>query len=68
MPEGYTIEHPCGPGFCWDGGPRGSGACKQEQDVPNGRRTYTTDLICLDGFTEVRDKCTHVLLRCDPAK
>lgn len=62
-PEGYSIE-PCGPGFCWDGGPQGSLACKQERDVPNSGRTYTSDLVCNEGYVAERDPCTNVILRC----
>lgn len=62
-PEGYSVE-PCGPGFCWDGGPQGSLACKQEESVPNSGRTYTTDLVCNEGYVAERDPCTNVILRC----
>jgi len=62
-PDGYTVEA-CGPGFCWDGGPQGSLACKQEQGVPNSGRTYTSDLICSEGYVAERDPCTNVILRC----
>ncbi len=64
-PEGYAVE-PCGPGFCWDGGPQGSLACKQEEDVPNSGRTYTSDLVCNEGYVAERDPCTNVILRCVP--
>jgi len=62
-PDGYTVEA-CGPGFCWDGGPQGSLACKQEQGVPNSGRTYTSDLVCSEGYVAERDPCTNVILRC----
>jgi hypothetical protein len=62
-PDGYGVE-PCGPGFCWDGGPQGALACKQEKSVPNSGRTYTTDLVCNDGYVAERDPCTNVILRC----
>lgn len=62
-PEGYAVE-PCGPGFCWDGGPQGSLACKQEDDVANAHRSYTSDLICDDGYVARRDPCTNVILEC----
>jgi hypothetical protein len=62
-PDGYSVE-PCGPGFCWDGGPQGALACKQEQGVANSHRTYTTDLVCDDGYVAERDPCTNVILRC----
>ena len=64
-PEGYTVN-PCTVGFCWDGGPQGALACKQEETVPNSGRTYTTDLVCSEGFEAVRDPCTNVILRCVP--
>jgi len=63
-PEGYLVQ-PCGPGFCWDGGPQGALACKQEASVPNSGRTYTTDLVCSEGFVAFKDPCTNVILRCD---
>ena len=65
-PEGYTVE-PCGPGFCYDSGPRGTGACEQEnQNVPNAHVGYTLEIICNDGFPNaVRDPCTNVILRCE---
>lgn len=62
-PEGYSV-HPCTTGFCWDGGPQGALACKQEQSVPNSGRTYTTDLVCNEGYTATRDRCTGVILGC----
>lgn len=62
-PEGYGVE-PCGPGFCWDGGPQGSLACKQEEGVENAGRTYTSDLVCAEGYAAERDPCTNVILRC----
>ena len=62
-PDGYAVE-PCGPGFCWDGGPQGALACKQEVGVENSGRTYTTDLVCSEGYTAERDPCTNVILRC----
>jgi hypothetical protein len=78
-PEGYSIT-PCCPGFCWDGGGLGSLSCDQEvpgapgeerygnPTVPNSRRSYTTDLICNDGFVPVRERCTGILLQCVPAQ
>ncbi len=63
-PEGYSVGA-CTPGFCWDGGPQGALACKQENGVPNSGRSYTTDLLCSAGFTAVRDSCTGVILRCE---
>jgi hypothetical protein len=62
-PDGFTVAA-CGPGFCWDGGPQGSLACKQEEGVDNSHRTYTTDLACNDGYVAERDPCTNVILRC----
>jgi hypothetical protein len=62
-PEGHTV-HPCGPGFCWDGGPQGALACKQEANVSNAHRTGLNDLVCDDGYEEVRDRCTNVVTRC----
>lgn len=62
-PEGYSVQ-PCTQGFCWDGGPQGALACKQEQSVPNSGRTYTTDLVCNEGYTATRDRCTGVILGC----
>ncbi len=62
-PEGYSIE-PCNPGWCWDGGPQGSLACKQEESVPNSGRTYTSDLVCSEGYIAERDPCTNVIIQC----
>jgi len=66
MPTGYSVGE-CGPGFCWDGGPQGTLACKQENtNVPNAHLNDLNNLVCNDGFgTPVRDPCTGVLLRCD---
>jgi hypothetical protein len=65
-PDGYTIGE-CTPGFCWDGGPQGTLACKQENTkVPNAHLNDMNNLVCNDGFgSQVRDPCTGVLLRCD---
>lgn len=62
-PEGYSVE-PCTQGFCWDGGPQGALACKQKDTVPNSGRTYTSDLVCSEGYTAERDPCTNVIIRC----
>jgi hypothetical protein len=62
-PPGFEVRE-CGPGFCWDGGPQGTLACKQERDVANARRTDLRDLVCSDGYVGDRDRCTGVLLRC----
>lgn len=62
-PDGYSVGE-CTSGFCWDGGPQGSLACKQEETVPNSGRTYTSDLVCSEGYTAERDPCTNVILRC----
>ncbi len=62
-PDGYAVE-PCGPGFCFDSGPQGALACKQEQGVPNAYRNYTSDLNCADGYAPERDRCTGVIVQC----
>ena len=62
-PEGFTVE-PCGPGFCWDGGPQGSLACKQEVGVENSHQSDLSVLVCNDGYYPERDPCTNVILRC----
>lgn len=54
----------CGPGWCWDGGPHGTGACKPLSQPPNSKRTYTRDLECRPGYQPVTDECTHVLVAC----
>jgi hypothetical protein len=64
-PEGYSVGE-CSQGFCWDGGPRGALACKQENDVPNAGRTYTTDVACNQGYVAQRDPCTGVIVSCTP--
>jgi hypothetical protein len=66
-PQNATIEQACAPGFCWDGGYIGSGACKPEKDVPNSYRSYTRDILCKDGFYLVREPCTNIPLNCEPA-
>jgi hypothetical protein len=63
-PDGHSVGE-CTPGFCWDGGPQGALACKQEADVPNSGRTYTSDLVCNEGFEANKDPCTGVILSCD---
>jgi hypothetical protein len=62
-PDGYSVE-PCGPGFCWDGGPQGSLACKQEVGVENSHQNDLSVLVCNDGYYPERDPCTNVILRC----
>jgi hypothetical protein len=78
-PEGFSIT-PCCPGYCWDGGGRGSLSCDQEKPgapgeevygnatVPHSHRNYTTDLVCDDGYVAERAPCTGLLLRCVPAQ
>ena len=66
-PNGFTVGE-CTSGFCWDGGPQGSLACKQEKDVPNSKRTYTTDIECAEGHTAKREPCTGVIQSCEPQK
>lgn len=64
-PQGGSYEvKECGPGWCWDGGGHGTGACKQIKVPANGRRSYTNDVFCADGFTPTVDECTGVLLAC----
>ncbi|MBI4955823.1 MAG: hypothetical protein HY908_27640 [Myxococcales bacterium] len=65
-PKGAS-SGPCDPGFCFDGGFNHSLACKQEnQNVPNAHPTDLNDLVCNDGFrSQVRDRCSGVLLRCE---
>lgn len=64
-PADATLQ-PCPPGYCWDGGFRGTLACKQEnQRVPNARLNDLNNLMCNDGFRPVRDPCSGVLLRCE---
>ncbi|HEV3141736.1 MAG TPA: hypothetical protein VGY57_14525, partial [Vicinamibacterales bacterium] len=63
-PDGFTVGA-CATGFCWDGGPQGTLACKPEKNIPNGRRTDLSDIWCNDGFHMVRDRCTNVPLRCE---
>lgn len=62
----WASLQPCAPGYCWDGGPQGTLACKQEnQKVPNARVNDLNNVVCNDGFRPVRDPCTAVLLRCE---
>lgn len=62
-PDGYAVN-PCNEGFCWDGGPQGSLACKPEKSVPNAVRTDTNGLRCADGFTAKSDACTGLITAC----
>lgn len=62
---GYHVGE-CGPGWCYDGGGHGTGACKQTTAPPGSRRGYTNDVFCPDGTEGVIDPCTGVVLRCNP--
>lgn len=64
-PGGDYFVGECGPGFCWDGGGHGTGACKPIAAPPNSRRSYTRDVFCADGFTAVVDPCTGVIMACN---
>jgi len=65
-PAGYAVGT-CGPGKCWDGGPQGTLACKQPETPTNAGRSYTNDVVCGDGFAARFDRCTGVVLSCDPS-
>lgn len=65
-PQNAAIEKACEPGFCWDGGFIGSGACKPEKDIPNSYRSYTRDILCKDGFHMVKEECSNVPSSCEP--
>jgi hypothetical protein len=56
----------CFPGFCFDGGPGGSGDCKQLAAPESSSRDERMDVACDDGFREIRDRCTNAVTRCDP--
>jgi hypothetical protein len=74
-PEGYSVEE-CSCHSCWDGGGLGSLSCDQYNPgaageerygfptVANSGRNYTTNLVCCDGCTEVREPCTGKLIEC----
>ncbi len=62
-PAGVEIQ-PCTKGFCWSGGYPNPLACKQEVVPANAHRTDLDDVVCNDGYTGERDRCTGVLLRC----
>jgi hypothetical protein len=63
-PEGYTV-HECAPGMCYDAGPRGSLACKQEKAPANSRRSYTGNVLCNDGYKAEYDPCIpNLVIRC----
>lgn len=56
----------CGRAWCWDGGGRGTGACKPLHKPDNAKRTYTRDVICYPGFDAIVDPCTNTIIRCVP--
>jgi hypothetical protein len=73
-PDGYSVEE-CSCHSCWDGGPRGSLSCDQYNPgaagenygfptVANSGRNYTTDLVCCETCTQVREPCTGKLIEC----
>jgi hypothetical protein len=63
-PDGYTVGD-CTPGFCFDTGPQGTYACKQESDAPNARRTDLNDVVCDPPSVARKDPCTKVILACE---
>jgi hypothetical protein len=63
-PDGYTVGE-CTPGFCFDTGPQGTYACKQESDAPNARRTDLSDVVCDPPLVARKDPCTKVILACE---
>lgn len=62
-PDGFTVAE-CRPGYCWDGGPEGSFACRQEDMVANAERIADNELVCRAGFTPRRDPCTKLIQGC----
>jgi hypothetical protein len=54
----------CAPGFCFDGGPQGTGECKQQSAPASSHRDDALDVACDDGFTARRD-CTNAVLACE---
>jgi hypothetical protein len=55
----------CFPGFCFDGGAGGSGDCKQQAAPAHSRRDESMDVVCDEGFRDMRDRCTNAVTRCD---
>lgn len=53
----------CAPGFCFDGGPQGTGECKQQSAPANSHRDDMLDVVCDGGFTAQRD-CTNAVVGC----
>jgi Inner membrane component of T3SS, cytoplasmic domain len=54
----------CPAGFCFDGGSQSTSACRQREIVPNAHRDDAMDVVCDDGFTAERDRCTKAVARC----
>jgi hypothetical protein len=51
--------------MCFDAGPRGSRACKQEKSPANSRRSYTGNVLCNEGYKTEFDPCIpNLVLRC----
>lgn len=63
-PDGYAVGE-CTEGFCWDGGPQGFLACKQEVVAAGIAVGENRNPYCAQG-TPIWDRCTGVLLRCAP--
>lgn len=62
-PDGYTVGE-CTPGFCWDGGPQGSLACKQIETPPGAGRNDLNNVVCNGTVPLGHDRCTGVHLGC----
>ncbi len=64
-PDGYVVK-PCPPGECYDAGPRGALACKQEKVPANAKRNSWHNVECLSGFVAVKDPCQRTIKSCVP--
>ncbi len=62
-PDGFSVGE-CTPGFCWDGGPQGFLACKEQETPPGSARGENMNVYCPSGVP-VRDRCTGVLTSCE---
>lgn len=63
-PKDVSAE-PCSAGFCWDGGFRGTLACKPEKDVPGGYRNDLNNILCPAGSHLVLEECSGVPTSCE---
>ncbi|OGF67202.1 MAG: hypothetical protein A2Y62_09430 [Candidatus Fischerbacteria bacterium RBG_13_37_8] len=63
--EKYVIKE-CDEGFCYTSGGTHSNICVQKESVPNSGRLYNESLRCHEGYKEIRDHYTRLILECVP--